>query len=308
MSRPNPSRPALVLLLVIAGCGGLPRPIPRLLGPQSPPRPSPVPADEPEAADTLRRDLLDHHNRIRGEHDLPPLTLDPKLSAAARSQALDMIELGEIRHEGADGSTPADRVRRQGYPYTNVGENVAAGQETADEVMDGWMDSPGHRKNILGDFEQMGASRLEADDGRPYWCVVFATPLPQLDPAGAATDLVTLINARRSEDSLPPMEADDALMAVARDHARAMAEAGSLDPAGPSVIEAVNEAGIGYRRLSSAVSSGPPRPPEVLDTLSDDPGRLRDLLGPFSRVGVGYATDDGGLPYWSVVFLDPPPR
>jgi uncharacterized protein YkwD len=294
------------LALLIAGCGGLSRPRSGTLRPPSAPRPtSPILHDSPTPG-PIARELLEHHNRIRLEHDLPPLVINPKLTDAAREQVSGMIELGKIRHKGVDGSSPADRVRRQGVDYINVGENVAAGQETTAEVMGGWMDSPGHRKNILGDFEQMGASRVEDNDGRPYWCVVFATPLPRLEPARAAAELASLINELRSNESLPPLQPDEAMMGVARDHARAMAEAGSINPPDASIVDAINQAGISYRRVSTAVASGSPGPAEVLDSLSDNPQRRRDLLGEFDRIGVGYALGDDGRPYWSLILLDRP--
>jgi uncharacterized protein YkwD len=307
MRRSTGAAVSVPLAVLIAGCGGLPRPMAGTLRPPSSPRvAAPIRDESPTTPDPVAEGLLEHHNRIRLERDLPALEIDPRLTEAAREQVSGMIALGKIRHKGADGSTPADRVRRQGVAFINVGENVAAGQETTAEVMDGWMDSPGHRKNILGDFERMGASRDEDDAGRPYWCVVFATPLPRLEPARAAAELASLINELRSNESLPPLQPDESLMGVARDHARALAEAGSIDPPGAPIADALKEADIPYRRISSAVASGSPGPSEVLDSLSGDPRRRRDLLGEFDRVGVGYALGGDGRPYWCVILLDRP--
>jgi uncharacterized protein YkwD len=215
-----------------------------------------------------------------------------------------MIELGKIRHRGVDGSTPADRVTRVGYSYQSVGENVAAGQETAEEVMTGWMDSPGHRRNILGDFEELGAARAEDDDGRPYWCVVFATPIPQLDPDEAAASLLKRINMLRSNDDRGPLAADAELQRIARTHSRAMAEAGSLKPPGPSIADRAREAGVSYRRLAQSVASGNPGPGEVLEALTESDQQRQNLLGPFDRVGIGYATAEDGRPYWTILLVE----
>ena len=116
---------------------------------------------------------------------MPALSLDPRLTAAARAHAEDMVAAGKIGHEGTDGSTPADRVRRVGYPYRRVGENVAAGWETVEAVTDGWMESPEHRRNILGDYAEMGAARAVDDD--------------------AATRTGASSSARRSRGSTRPM-------------------------------------------------------------------------------------------------------
>ncbi|MEW4566485.1 CAP domain-containing protein [Tautonia sp. JC769] len=272
--------------------------------PSRPPAVPPVPLDETDPPDPITRDLLDRHNALRAERDLPPLSLSPTLSRAAEAQVAGMIELGKIRHKGVDGSSPADRITRVGYPYQSVGENVAAGQETAEEVMTGWMDSPGHRRNILGDFEELGAARAEDDDGRPYWCVVFATPIPRLDPAEAAEGLLEQINALRSDEGRDPLALDDTLQQIARSHAEAMAEAGSLKPPGPSLVDRIREAGVSYRRLAQSVASGNPGPEEVLRALTGSAGQRDNLLGPFDRAGIGYATAGDGRPFWTILLLE----
>src|SRR5690606_19709344 len=88
---------------------------------------SPIPFDEPpEDLDETTRALLDQHNRLRADRDLPPLAFSTTLSQAARSHVTGMIKLGKARHKGVDGSSPADRIERAGYRYVSVGENVAA--------------------------------------------------------------------------------------------------------------------------------------------------------------------------------------
>jgi uncharacterized protein YkwD len=64
----------------------------------------------------------------------------------------------------------------QGYEFRRAGENVAAGQTTVEELMRDWMHSPGHRRNILGKFTEMGASGATDRSGNPYWCVTFGEP------------------------------------------------------------------------------------------------------------------------------------
>ena len=87
----------------------------------------------------------------------PPLTLAPKLTSAAREHAKDMARHSEFEHEGSDGSTPAERVTREGYAWRTVGENIASGPTTAEEVMEGWLASPGHCENLMDPrFTEMG--------------------------------------------------------------------------------------------------------------------------------------------------------
>jgi uncharacterized protein YkwD len=132
----------------------------------------------PEAVDLALRPLWEAHNKERARMGLPPLHLDRLLIAAAQEHAQDMAERRTLTHEGADGSTPAQRSERQGYRYKQLGENVAAGQRTVQEVMQNWMQSPPHRQNILGDFSDMGAARAYDTGGATYWCVVFGRPAP----------------------------------------------------------------------------------------------------------------------------------
>lgn len=290
----------LAWVLAMPGCQG-PKPIRPI---QNRPPVVPIALDDSNPTDALIRDLLARHNAIRSERDLPPLSFSPTLSQAARDQVAGMIELGKVRHRGVDGSTPADRVTQVGYPYQSVGENVAAGQETAEEVMTGWMDSPGHRRNILGDFEELGAARDEDPSGRPYWCVVFATPIPQRDPDEAADALLKRINTLRSDEQLPPLASDPKLQRIAEAYSRAMATAGSLKPPGPSISDRVREAGVSYRRLAQSVASGNPGPKEVLDAMTGSAQQRRNLLGPFDRVGIGYANAEDGRPFWTILLVE----
>ena len=110
---------------------------------------------------------------------VPPLVFSEKLSAAAATQANDMAAVGFLSHRGSDESKPADRVVRAGYPWQAVGENVAAGPETANDVVEGWLSSPGHCANIMNaDFTEMGiayAANPKQEIGI-YWAQVFARP------------------------------------------------------------------------------------------------------------------------------------
>ncbi len=86
-------------------------------------------------------------------------------------------------HTGSDGSSPGDRIHEAGYQYSRAAENVAAGYTTPEAVVDGWMQSSGHRDNILNCALQdigVGYYYLENDTGnvnyKHYWTQVFATP------------------------------------------------------------------------------------------------------------------------------------
>jgi len=126
--------------------------------------------------ETATLKLIEAHNRIRKEEKLSSLARSEKLQAAAVAQADDMAKAGKMSHTGSDGSSLADRVEAQAYRYRRIGENVAFGDYTIDEVMKGWMNSEVHRKNILGGYSQIGAAVVLGKDGTPYWCVTFGLP------------------------------------------------------------------------------------------------------------------------------------
>ena len=103
--------------------------------------------------------------------------LDARLAAAAQAHSADMVRRGFFAHESPDGRQVWDRAVAEGYAYRKVAENIAAGQRTADEVVRGWMESQGHRANILDrDLTQIGVGRAEGGSYGVYWTQVFGTP------------------------------------------------------------------------------------------------------------------------------------
>jgi uncharacterized protein YkwD len=100
-----------------------------------------------------------------------PLGMDEKLRCAARSHSLDMATRGYFDHESPDGEDAADRITRAGFEWTAIGENIARGQATPDEVMADWMASVGHCANILEPrFEFLGVGHVA--DGA-HWTQTF---------------------------------------------------------------------------------------------------------------------------------------
>jgi len=110
---------------------------------------------------------------------VPPVTLSRALTEAAQHHADDMAGPAEFDHRGSDGSQPSERVARTGYRWRATGENIAAGQASAEEVVTAWLDSPGHCTNIMGpQFTEMGVAYALAPSENPaiYWAQVFAAP------------------------------------------------------------------------------------------------------------------------------------
>jgi uncharacterized protein YkwD len=143
----------------------------------------PTGAQAPELASRV----LDLVNRARartvrcGEKTFSPaqpLALSGTLGGVALGHASDMADNDYFEHTDLSGHTPADRVRAVGYREKLVGENIAFGPRTADEVVQGWLDSPGHCENIMDPrFVEMGVAYAPAHRKRGlYWVQVLAEP------------------------------------------------------------------------------------------------------------------------------------
>ncbi len=89
-------------------------------------------------------------------NNLPAFKPSSALGAAARNHSVDMAQNNYMSHTGSDGSSPWDRIRAAGYSFTSAAENVGAGYPTADDMVNGWMSSPGHRANILSNECDIG--------------------------------------------------------------------------------------------------------------------------------------------------------
>jgi uncharacterized protein YkwD len=107
-----------------------------------------------------------------------PLSTSASLQSAATAHAVDMARRGYFDHQGKDGSQPRDRVRRTGYRWRLIGENIAFGPETAEEVVAGWLASPGHCANIMDPrFLEMGVAVAQGRKrGHFYWVQALGAP------------------------------------------------------------------------------------------------------------------------------------
>jgi uncharacterized protein YkwD len=133
---------------------------------------------DPPGPDLAQRSLkiLELVNIERGRHGLPPMAHNDQLAQAAQLHSEEQALYQEMSHTGKDGSNPGDRIARTGYVFRSWGENVAFGYGSAQSVMNAWMDSPGHRANILSSNTEIGLGLAFSSTGAPYYTQVFATP------------------------------------------------------------------------------------------------------------------------------------
>lgn len=124
------------------------------------------------AADThdpiTEENVLRVMNERRIADGLQPLAIDPRLVAAAADRMRHMEEEGYWSHESPAGMTPFVWVRMRAYDFGKVGENLAAGFETSSILMESWMESPGHRANIMSpDYQDCGIAIIEGSTKGP---------------------------------------------------------------------------------------------------------------------------------------------
>ncbi|OHA18798.1 MAG: hypothetical protein A2664_04815 [Candidatus Taylorbacteria bacterium RIFCSPHIGHO2_01_FULL_46_22b] len=133
-------------------------------------------------ASVLPSVLVDLANSDRASYELSALTINPLLSEAARLKAADMALHGYFAHESPTGVTPWHWFTKAGYPFLYAGENLAIDFDDSAAVNDAWMNSPGHRANILsGHFNEIGIATAEGiHNGRRTVFVVqmFGSQLP----------------------------------------------------------------------------------------------------------------------------------
>lgn len=139
----------------------------------------------------VRQRMLAAVNAARAREGLPPLDPDERLDRAAQRHAEDMLARSFYSHTSPEGTSALARVQKAGYLSHRVGENIAEGEVTVEEVMGGWMKSAGHRENILdGGFTHVGVGlavgRFE-DRLRLLWVQDFARPADPAAVLGAAS-------------------------------------------------------------------------------------------------------------------------
>ena len=150
--------------------------------PETPNQPSvPEIPDIPETEDTQTPDadasymaqIVRLVNEERAKAGLPALTIDTGLEAAGLVRAKEIVS--NFSHTRPDGTSFTTAIREQGVSYRGAGENIAWGQKSPEEVMNAWMNSAGHRANILNEkFTRIGVGHYQNGSGTNYWVQLFA--------------------------------------------------------------------------------------------------------------------------------------
>jgi uncharacterized protein YkwD len=135
--------------------------------------PAPVARAAAAPADpTAEAAVLALVNEARADAGCGALTADPALAAVARAHSADMRDRDYFSHTSPEGLSPFDRAEQAGVGYSQA-ENIAFGQSDAAAVMEAWLESPGHRENILDcDLTRLGVGVAEGPGG-PWWTQLF---------------------------------------------------------------------------------------------------------------------------------------
>ena len=135
------------------------------------------------ASDQFDLRILELVNIERTKRELDPLSIDNQLDQAANFHNDEMVRADMMSHQLPGEADLGERVSATGYSWTRVAENISAGYTTPEAVVEGWMNSPGHKENILNpEFIHIGIGYEYApdknnafDDYDVYWTQVFAT-------------------------------------------------------------------------------------------------------------------------------------
>ncbi len=126
---------------------------------------------------SYEQQVVDLVNKERAAVRLPALKVNSQLSAVAEKKAEDLRDKNYFDHQSPTYGSPFDMMKQFGITYTAAGENIARGQKTPKEVMNGWMNSPGHRANILNSsFTEIGVGYVTDSRGTTYWVQHFIRP------------------------------------------------------------------------------------------------------------------------------------
>lgn len=131
-----------------------------------------------DSVKSLENEVIRLVNVERAKAGLQQLTQNWELSRVARYKSQDMIDKGYFAHNSPTYGSPFKMMESFGIRFSAAGENIAMGQQSPAQVMNAWMNSPGHRNNILSpSFTQIGVGLAKDKKGRMYWTQMFIKPL-----------------------------------------------------------------------------------------------------------------------------------
>jgi uncharacterized YkwD family protein/spore coat assembly protein SafA len=127
-----------------------------------------------DATKSIENQVIQLTNQERAKYGLKPLAANWELSRVARYKSADMRDKNYFSHTSPTYGSPFDMMKNFGITYRSAGENIAAGQTTPQQVVQAWMNSQGHRENILSSsYTQIGVGYAKGGSQRYYWTQMF---------------------------------------------------------------------------------------------------------------------------------------
>ncbi|MGY0056363.1 CAP domain-containing protein [Streptomyces sp. LZ34] len=293
----------------VADDGGQPPPP---LPPPPSPRPAPSPAVSPAVSATGAAPdpdgLLGLVNDVRSRTGAPAVTLDARLSTAARTHADAMASQGRLGLESPDGTSVFHRIAATGYACLTIAEHIVSGPRTAAEFVDYCL-GDGERGAPFRDasIAHLGMGRaVGGRSGEVFWTVLWAQPFTPAGLARTADAVRALTNAERAAAGLRPLAPDPNLTAAAQRHSEDMVARDFYShtaPEGSQPWDRATAAGCRHRGIGENIACGQRTPPEVVRGWMNSPGHRANILKPeFSHIGIGYATGSRAGTYWTQLF------
>ena len=116
-------------------------------------------------------------NKERAARGIAPVTVDSRLANAAQKHSNYQASINKMTHTGKGGTNAGQRISAEGYSWSTWAENIAAGQKDCTQVMSAWMNSSGHRANILNSkMKHIGIAYAKSSSGTMYWTMDLARP------------------------------------------------------------------------------------------------------------------------------------
>ncbi|AXG82090.1 CAP domain-containing protein [Streptomyces paludis] len=279
-----------------------PRPVPS--GP-APSRPAPA---RPSGDSGTEAEFATLVGAERARAGLAPVSVDARLSAAARAHAAAMARQRRLDAEGDDGVSVFQRITAGGYRYLRIEQHLVSGPRTPGDFVAYCLsdDATGGPPRDPALTEAGIGRHTDPRSGDVYWTALWAVPFTADGLARTTAEVLALTNAERTAAGLRPLAADARLATAAQDFSADMAARAfyaHTSPEGLQPWDRAARAGAGHRGIGENIACGQRTAREVVRGWMDSPGHRANILKPgFTHLGVGYAGGGPAGTYWTQLF------
>lgn len=262
----------------------------------------------------LESEILQLINQHRASLSLIPLAFHPTIQESSFQHSSNIAK-GVVPF-GHEGFSDRANVLVQDLKGSAASENVAMGQKTAQEVVQGWLNSPGHRNNIEGDFNLTGISVVKNQQGENIFTQLFIKAPPVANPNIAPTPkegssevnlnyaILKLVNKHRAGQYLSPLQMNPHIQVIAAQHAQDMAE-GKI-PFGHQGFEERAKTLLSKLQGSSVVenvASGQEDAPSIVNSWLDSNSHRNNIEGDFNLTGIGIAKSEDQKMFYCQILI-----